>query len=216
MSTTTALPPDPEAARRAQYRQLVRYASFGTLIVCPIIILLPPRKFDFYTVGLLIGTGFGANQTCRELTGLSIGQRVAVRVSSMSGATLPSQRARDVSAQLKLERDARRAREEGRNALAGKVDDKRGVIDAVTLKENLAEEDKKKGVVEKIWMGNEGEDWKAKRDAREKKALEEGRGYGGLIMDQIWEVWSWGKDKAEEIKEIDEKVVKERKDERNK
>jgi hypothetical protein len=60
-------------------------------------------------------------------------------------------------------------------------------------------------------MGGEGDDWKAKRDAKEKEALEEGKGYGGLIMDQIWEVWNGGKEKVEQIKEEDEKVVAERK-----
>jgi len=32
-----------------------------------------------------------------------------------------------------------------------------------------------------------------------------------LIMDQIWEVWNGGKEKVEQIKEEDEKVVAERK-----
>jgi len=40
-------------------------------------------------------------------------------------------------------------------------------------------------------------DWKVARDAREKEALEEGRGYGGLIVDQIWEVWNWGRERPE-------------------
>lgn len=75
------------------------------------------------------------------------------------------------------------------------------------------EERKERGLLEKVWMGSEGDDWKAKRDAREKAALEEGRGYGGLIVDQIWEVINWGKDKAEEVKEIDEKVVEKEKTE---
>jgi len=70
---------------------------------------------------------------------------------------------------------------------------------------------RERGVLEKVWMGGEGDDWKAKRDAKEKEALEEGKGYGGLIMDQIWEVWNGGKEKVEQIKEEDEKVVAERK-----
>lgn len=76
-------------------------------------------------------------------------------------------------------------------------------------REEKARVEKERGLLEKVWMGNEGDDWKAKRDQREKEALEDGRGYGGLIMDQIWEVWSWGKAKAEDVKEVDEKVVKE-------
>jgi len=78
------------------------------------------------------------------------------------------------------------------------------------------EEKRKKGFVERVWMGDEGGDWKAKRDQREKEALEEGRGYGGLIMDQIWEVWNWGGKKMEEVKEKDEEVVAARKAEQGK
>ena len=69
-----------------------------------------------------------------------------------------------------------------------------------------------RGVLKKVWYGQEGEDWKVKRDRREKQALEEGRGYGGLIMDQIWEVWDWGgkaKKDGEKDGEKDEKKVEE-------
>ena len=72
----------------------------------------------------------------------------------------------------------------------------------------LDEQQKKdRGLLEKVWMGGEPDDWKAKRDQKEKEALEEGRGYGGLIMDQIYEVWGWGKEKTEEVKEMDEKIL---------
>jgi len=37
-------------------------------------------------------------------------------------------------------------------------------------------------------------------------------GYGDLIMEQIWEVWSWGKDKTEDLKGKDEDVVKVKKE----
>ena len=43
-----------------------------------------------------------------------------------------------------------------------------------------------------LQVGREREDWKARRDAREREALEDGSGYGGLIRDQIWEVWNAG------------------------
>jgi len=32
----------------------------------------------------------------------------------------------------------------------------------------------------------------------EREALEEGRGYGSLIVEQIWEVWNWDKEKDED------------------
>lgn len=116
-----------------------------------------------------------------------------------------------MQARIKAEKEARARREEGR--LKGIKEENIGNIakEAERLRKRADEEEKERGgmpqVLEKVWYGSEGKDWKAKRDQREKEALEEGRGYGGLIMDQIWEVWNWGKDKAEEVKEIDEKVV---------
>ena len=66
----------------------------------------------------------------------------------------------------------------------------------------------------KWWTGGEKSTWKKDRDRREKEALEEGKGYGDMITEQIWEVWNWGRDKAEEVKEIDEKAVKEKEKEK--
>ena len=140
----------------------------------------------------------GGNQLSKEYTGTSILQRFGNRLESISGHELPP-KAREMQARLKEEK-LRRA--EG--------------IESVRRKgEELAERnrvEKERGLLEKVWMGGESEDWKAKRDQKEKEALEEGKGYGGLIMDQIWEVWNWGREKTEEIKEKDEKVVAERKE----
>ena len=90
---------------------------------------------------------------------------------------LPGEKARDVQERLKRERLLR--------AQPGGQGSERG-------EEGNAKE---KGVVEKLWMGQEGEGWKERRIREEREALEEGRGYGGLIVDQIWEVWNWGKTK---------------------
>jgi hypothetical protein len=73
------------------------------------------------------------------------------------------------------------------------------------------QKEKERGLLEKVWMGNEGDDWKEKRDRREREALEEGKGYWDLIKEQIWDVWSSGEKKVEELKEVDEKVVEVRK-----
>lgn len=54
------------------------------------------------------------------------------------------------------------------------------------------------GVVDKIWMGDQGDDWKAKRAEREREVLQSGEGYGTLIMDQIKEVWTGKKNKEDE------------------
>lgn len=83
---------------------------------------------------------------------------------------------------------------------------KEGVI------EELERERENRGLVKRIWYGGEGEDWKEKRDQREKEALENGDGYGGLIMGQIKEVFNFEKRKIEEVKRVDEEVVRERKE----
>lgn len=81
---------------------------------------------------------------------------------------LPTDRAREVQAQL------RAAREEERRKL-GKG----------------SEEDQ--GVLKKIWMGGETEGWRERRLEEEKQALEEGKSYTDMIYEQIWSVWNWDK-----------------------
>ncbi|KUJ10174.1 uncharacterized protein LY89DRAFT_689984 [Mollisia scopiformis] len=197
-TTTPSKPPSPSTSMNQP--DLIHYVSWGALIVCPIVALLPPRKLDFYTVGLLGGTFLGGNQISREYTGISMVQRIVHRANSWTDARLPP-KAMEAQRRLKEEKEARMAGVElGRRK-------EMGVLAEVQREKERVD----RGLLEKVWMGSEGEDWKAKRDQREKEALDEGRGYGGLIMDQIWEVWNWGKDKNEEAKEVDEKVVAEKK-----
>ena len=139
-------------------------------------------------------------------------------MQKMSEPRLP-EKAREVQVRLREERERMRGRDDramglsGGKRAAGELEGRSRVLDEVgRLKDG--DKDKERGLVEKVWMGGEGDDWKEKRDQREKEAFEEGRGYGGLIMDQIWEVWNWGKDKVEEVKEVDEKVVEERREEK--
>ena len=170
------------------------------MIVCPLIIAIPPRKLDIYTIALLSGTFVGGNQLAQEYTGRSILTRVQDRMESISAPKLPS-KALEVQAKLREERAMR-------EGLVPKGEDVKTVLEEIRKKE---QEKKERGLLEKVWMGAEGNDWKEKRDQKEKEALEDGRGYGGLIVDQIWEVWNWGKDQNEEIKEIDKKVIEEQK-----
>lgn len=50
-----------------------------------------------------------------------------------------------------------------------------------------------KNLAQKVWMGGESEGWKERREREDREKLAEGKGYGDIIMDQIWEVWNWGK-----------------------
>jgi hypothetical protein len=66
-----------------------------------------------------------------------------------------------------------------------------------------------RGFLEWVWYGQVGDDWKQKRDQREKEALEEGKGYGDLIMEQIWEVWNWGGKKTDQAADSEDQSRKE-------
>ena len=107
-------------------------------------------------------------------------------------------------------REEKLRREEA--AIGGIEDVRRKGEELSRLREQeRVQKEKERGLLEKVWMGNEGDDWKEKRDRREREALEEGKGYWDLIKEQIWDVWSSGEKKVEELKEVDEKVVEERK-----
>jgi hypothetical protein len=218
MSTTNPLPPPPqsqdqEKIRQAQYRRLVSYTSLGALILCPVLIALPPRKLDIYTLALISGTAIGGNQVLRDYTGRSITELVP----TLQGV-LPSEHTTEIQERLKdgqvqglLFNTA--GNKEGLAGTHGTGTGPTTTAAARAVQEMKAAEEAQ-GLRD---MGREAEggvapgrrkaDWKAQRDAREKEALEDGRGYGGLIMDQIWEVWNWGRERPVEG-EGDEKDVK--------
>ncbi len=193
----------PEAIE--QQKKIVHYTSLAAVVVCPMLIALPPRKFDKYTIAALISTGLGANQLVREQTGWSIGQRIAFevkRISRMEEA-MPSTRAEEVRALLRAEKAAREA-----NA-------QRGMPPSTTTSEEIREFVKKEkaereaqgmdtsvldALIAKEERESQKSEWKRKRDEHERKALEEGKSYADLITEQIWDVWSWGKGTAEDAK----------------
>lgn len=74
-----------------------------------------------------------------------------------------------------MQRLLREEREKGRRALG-------------------VEEDK--GVLGRLWMGDEKAGWKERRLEEERKALEEGKSYTDMIVEQIWDVWNWDKKKG--------------------
>ena len=94
---------------------------------------------------------------------------------------LPSQRALEIQAKL------RAAREIQIQTAMGEELEK--------LKARQAQE---KPVMERVWMGGETEGWKERRLREEQKALDEGKGYGDLIKEHIWDVWTWGQKEGEE------------------
>ncbi|KAF2817730.1 uncharacterized protein BDZ99DRAFT_368329, partial [Mytilinidion resinicola] len=176
--SSSPLSPDQfEAQRAAQFAALTHTLSWTLLFACPAIAALPPRKLDIYTFGLGAVWLTSASHITHQRTGQGIWKNVASKVGAPG--ELPTERAREVKARLRAQEEVRR---EGVRGL-GEMD--RG-------------EGKGKGVLERVWMGKEEEGWKEKRLREEREALDEGRGYGDLILGQVWEVWNWGKNREGE------------------
>ncbi|KAK0670852.1 hypothetical protein QBC41DRAFT_66532 [Cercophora samala] len=175
----------------------------------------PPlwQKALFYSSTYLSFSGLA-----HDYTGKSIYRRTNDRIDSLFGISsssspsspsssssnsifnpLPEQ-AQRTKQLIKEERERRRLAAEGKNTPQQQQPDK---------------EEKKTNVIAKIWMGGEKEGWQERRMEEEKKALEEGKGYGDLIMEQIYEVFGWGAKKEDDSKK-EKKKKEEEEDEKKK
>ncbi|KAL2829192.1 hypothetical protein BDW59DRAFT_159184 [Aspergillus cavernicola] len=176
-------------SREADFQRFKNYAAITFLLASPILIALPPRKLDHLTVLLSTSFCISANHLTREHTGRSIVERIKSRISSssthnpspsfLSGGELPSERAREIQEKVRVAREAR-MREEG--------------VSREEMERLKARQTQDKGALERVWMGNETGGWKERRLREEQKALDEGKGYGDLIREHIWDVWTWGGD----------------------
>ncbi|KAF2462122.1 hypothetical protein BDY21DRAFT_330508 [Lineolata rhizophorae] len=191
--------------------------ALGCLFLCPAIALLPPRKLDFYTFSLGAIWVVSANHTLQIRTGRGIldmyayrsQQRQEARMLQQSAALerrladhrreegsagnkgfghMPTQHGRELHEHF-LEQRLAKARAEGDE-------------DKVRRLENeLLQGKDERGFLSKLWYGDESKlDWKAKRMEEERKALEEGKGYGDLIMEQVKEVWKGKSDENQNSK----------------
>lgn len=144
-SNPPATPPDSSSILRPIYTTL--------LVTCPIILLLPPRKLDLYTLGLFSAWVVSAEE-------LAFGRAAA----SAAGARR--------KASGKNEQEIENERKED-----GKGGDEKEKGEGVS------------GLLRTVWMGDEKPGWQRRRLEREKAELERGRGYGEMIMEQVWEVF---------------------------
>ncbi|WEW61219.1 hypothetical protein PRK78_006709 [Emydomyces testavorans] len=163
-----------------EYHLFKRYASLTFLIAAPILIALPPRKLDLYTASLASAFLFSANHLTFDQTGTSIVDRLGARLRADHASPrilrdLPTQRAEEVREQMRRAREAARRREGGGEQGGG------------------AEAEGWTEIGRRIWMGGEEEGWRQRRMEEERKALEEGKGYGGLIMDHVRDAMGMGR-----------------------
>ncbi|KAK4219633.1 hypothetical protein QBC37DRAFT_265444, partial [Rhypophila decipiens] len=173
---------------------ILRSAAIGVAVLGPLAILLPGKsRFKFNIQNAILGTGtfWAYNQLAHEYTGKSIVARSNERWGAIlsAGASLPSQAEKNRQLMLAEKERLRRVKE--------------GLPLLTSLEEEKQKAEEKKGVLTKVWMGDEKEDWKEKRLEEERKALEAGKGYSDLIVEQIWDVWNqtWRGGKKDEKKE---------------
>lgn len=162
----TILTPEQRLALENQQRnaRIIRNVAIGGIVLCPVIMLMPPRKLDMYTFSLGLGFYLSADHLCESY----YGRGLVTQLSPFRAVTdLPTERAREVQAKLKELRDEERRK--------------------------LGKTEEDKSVLKKIWMGDETEGWKERRLEEERKALEEGKSYTDMIFEQIWDVWNWDK-----------------------
>lgn len=184
---TTPQDTTAEARREADFIRFKRYAALTFLVASPILIALPPRKLDHLTV--LLGGAFcvSANHLTQERTGRSIMDRLESRLSrGVRVSELPSERAQEIQARVRASRE-KQLRDGG--------------LSEEEIEKLRARQVQDKGLAERVWMGGEQEGWRERRIREEQQALAEGRGYGDLIKEHVWDVWtgkkSGGKDGEE-------------------
>lgn len=166
------------AQRAAEFDKLKTYAAYTFLVASPILIATPPRKLDFYTVSLCASFYLSANHLVSTRTGSGIGGHIVQRLSQPPPAPfrdLPSDKAEALQAQIRATREAQ---------MQG------GALNEEELAKLRRRQDAGKGVLERLWMGQESEGWKEKRLQEEAKALAEGKGYWDLILGYFGDAFS--------------------------
>ncbi|BDD55275.1 hypothetical protein MAP00_000812 [Monascus purpureus] len=191
-SETTQPPTDPNtttkediiARRQADYVRFKHYTALTFLVASPILIALPPRRLNNLTALLFGAWCASGNHLLREKTGRGVLDRITDGFTSISSPTgLPTEKAQEVQAKLRAAREAQiRQQREGE--------------DPESVEKELEKlRNSNRGALERVWMAGETEGWKERRLEEERKALQEGKGYGDLIKEHVWDVWTWGESK---------------------
>lgn len=177
----------------------IHYTSWACLIGGPIILALPPRKLDLYTLGILISIFAGANEVSREQTGISMVDRIGQRLARSTSA-LPPQAVELQQRRLKEERERTRKIQD-----AQRISFSDNKFQPSTNQEAPADQKKPPGFWHKVWMGGEDDNWREERLKKEREALESGKGYFDLIKDQVWEVWNSDRNDVEKKTDLETK-----------
>ncbi|KIW03517.1 uncharacterized protein PV09_05282 [Verruconis gallopava] len=175
---TSTEPKSPEQPlspmqQAADFDTIRRNLAIAGVIICPILIALPPRKLDIYTFALGGSTLISLNYLRKHATGRSFlesagvtgpGNSVAAAGDSYTGL-MPTERARLYQQLLKERKEAEAA---GKTWVPRTIEEQKSVLESV-----------REAKVE--------EDWRAIRNRKEREAFERGDGVGTLIKDYFAE-----------------------------
>ncbi|KAI9801608.1 MAG: hypothetical protein M1825_003287 [Sarcosagium campestre] len=205
-------PPSESPQQEAeQWASAQHKLSLCLLVACPAIAVLPPRKLDLYTFGLATAWTLSLNQLIVEHSGKGMIEHTSsLRIpftratsASVSSGSDADRRYKDVQERLRREKLARAGEYQG--VLRAQQRNGSGTAAAV-VEETNAEEEERDTLVQRAWRAGEPKNWKEKRLEREKEVLTEGRGYSGLILDQIWDVWTWGEAEKQREREKQQRI----------
>lgn len=174
------------------FEKFKHYAAMTMIVLTPTLMILPPRKFDLYTIALSGGFVMSASQLSKETYGMGLidlagsrfaqyRARVAAEESQAASpekknsqwawsASLPTDKAREIQQQIK----------ESRNPSAS------------------AQQPEKQSLLMRLWLGGESANWKEERAKEHQEALESGETIGDLVRAQINEVFGFGDKESDE------------------
>lgn len=147
----------------------------AVVVLGPIALFKPPRKMGLQALMIATGTFYASNIVAYDFTGQSMYQRFVRRWDNMVDGGLP-EKARHTQELMRLERERREA--------ALPEAERRRLQEERERKERAA-----RGPLQRLWMGDEKENWREERARKDREALEEGKSYGDLIVEQVKEVF---------------------------
>ena len=187
------LPSSQTSPTSPSYTTAKSTVAHTLLLATPILLLLPPRKLDLYTFSLSTAFVLSANEVHRERRGQSILERFRQGRGRKKEGVRPRSPPPSALAQAATTAAAADNNSTILQSLSDSCHEEHARVAAHKEKLARGQEAGVVGMAKKLWMGGEAPDWKERRLREEREALAQGKGYGGLIWEQIWEVWNGGK-----------------------
>ncbi|KAF1814818.1 hypothetical protein P152DRAFT_455857 [Eremomyces bilateralis CBS 781.70] len=198
--TTTTTEQELAQLRQQQFESVKSGLAKALIIVCPVLLLAPPRKLNVFTLGLSSVWSASLDHQIQEYTGRSMFQHLAPIVfSTQASDGLPTEKAREIQRLLREQRESGRTNKAEQDRLQATASRGAVAMPATLVRSETGsqleepQQPDKRSVLQKMWMGDEKEGWKERRLQEEREKLAEGKGYWDMMIEQIWEVWSWEK-----------------------